>query len=91
MRLARFEDVVALAGEKRDIGLKLALERDVRLLHFEDGRIEFNTADGASPSLASARLMPLKCAESPSKTGTSTPSNPAFFSFAKIGKCSSVT
>jgi DNA polymerase-3 subunit gamma/tau len=52
MRLARFEDLVALAGEKRDIGLKLALERDVRLVRFEDGRMEFAPAPGAAPQLA---------------------------------------
>ncbi|MHB2166655.1 DNA polymerase III subunit gamma/tau [Alsobacter sp. R-9] len=53
MRLARFEDLVALAGEQRDIAMKLALERDVRLVRFEDGRLEFAAADGASPQLAS--------------------------------------
>ena len=50
--LARFEDVVALAGRHRDIQMKLALERDVRLVRFERGRIEFSTAPGASPRLA---------------------------------------
>jgi DNA polymerase-3 subunit gamma/tau len=50
--LARFEDVVALAGRHRDIQMKLALERDVRLVRFERGRIEFSTAPGASPQLA---------------------------------------
>ncbi|HVL73761.1 MAG TPA: DNA polymerase III subunit gamma/tau, partial [Beijerinckiaceae bacterium] len=51
-RLARFEDVVALAGERRDIGLKAALERDVRLVRFEEGRIEFALAEGGSRTLA---------------------------------------
>ena len=50
--LARFEDLVALAHEKRDIAMKIALERDVRLVRFEDGRLEFNVARGASPHLA---------------------------------------
>ena len=50
--LARFEDLVAIAHEKRDIALKIALERDVRLVRFEDGRLEFNAARGASPHLA---------------------------------------
>jgi DNA polymerase-3 subunit gamma/tau len=50
--LARFEDLVALANEKRDIAMKIALERDVRLVRFEDGRLEFNAARGASPHLA---------------------------------------
>jgi DNA polymerase-3 subunit gamma/tau len=53
MRIARFEDLVALAAEKRDIALKVALERDVRLVRFEDGRLEFAQAQGASPQLAS--------------------------------------
>ena len=52
MRLARFEDMVALAAEKRDIAMKLALERDVRLVRFEDGRLEFAPQSGASPQLA---------------------------------------
>ena len=58
--LARFEDLVALAAEKRDIAMKVALERDVRLVRFEDGRLEFNAARGASPHLAqdlSKRLL----------------------------------
>jgi DNA polymerase-3 subunit gamma/tau len=52
VRLACFEDVVALAGQKRDIQMKLALERDVRLVRFETGAIEFSQAPGASPQLA---------------------------------------
>jgi DNA polymerase-3 subunit gamma/tau len=52
MRLARFEDLVALAGSNRDIQLKLALERDVRLIRFEDGSIEFSLVPGASAQLA---------------------------------------
>jgi DNA polymerase-3 subunit gamma/tau len=50
--LTRFEDVVALAGRHRDIQMKLALERDVRLVRFEQGRVEFSTTPGASPQLA---------------------------------------
>lgn len=46
--LLRFADVVALAGERRDIALKSALERDVRLVRFEEGRIEIGLAAGAS-------------------------------------------
>jgi len=48
VRLRRFEDVVAYAGEQRDIGLKMALENDVHLVRFEEGRIEFRLADGGS-------------------------------------------
>ncbi len=50
--LSCFEDVVALAGRHRDISLQLALERDVRLVRFEQGRIEFSMMPGASPRLA---------------------------------------
>ena len=51
-QLARFEDVIALARENRDLNLTYALERDVRLVSFEQGRIEFEPAPGASDDLA---------------------------------------
>lgn len=51
-RLDSFEAVVALAESNRDIGLKFALERHVRLVRFEDGRIEFAPVEGANPGLA---------------------------------------
>ena len=53
-RLARFEDVVALARAKRDIRLSQALESDVRLARFEPGRIEFSLVEGASPEIVQA-------------------------------------
>jgi DNA polymerase-3 subunit gamma/tau len=49
--LQSFEELVALAAEKRDIGIKLALERDVRLVRFEDGRLEFGLEPSAQRSL----------------------------------------
>ena len=52
IRLPRFEDVVAMAGEQREIVLKAALERDVRLVRCEEGTIEFNLAEGGSRTLA---------------------------------------
>ena len=52
VRLARFEDVVALARARRDIQLVQALERDVRLDRFEQGSIAFSLVEGASPGLA---------------------------------------
>ena len=58
-RLASFADVVALAAANRDITLKVALERDVRLVHFEDGKIEFESAPGASPTLAATLVKKL--------------------------------
>ena len=51
IRLARFEDLVALAAEKRDIVMKAALERDVRLVRFEEGQLEIALAEGASRNL----------------------------------------
>ncbi|WP_243374302.1 DNA polymerase III subunit gamma/tau [Microvirga solisilvae] len=52
MRLRRFEDVVALAGEKREIVLKAALERDVRLVRFEEGHIELSLTDSGNRTIA---------------------------------------
>ena len=54
VHVARFEDVVMLAQVNRDIQLKIALERDVRLVRFEQGSIEFSLAPGASPQLAAS-------------------------------------
>lgn len=50
--VASIEDVVALASQNRDITLKIALERDIRPVRFEPGRIEFSLAEGASRTLA---------------------------------------
>jgi DNA polymerase-3 subunit gamma/tau len=52
MRLRRFEDVVALAGERREIVLKAALERDVRLVRFEEGRIELSLTETGNRAIA---------------------------------------
>jgi DNA polymerase-3 subunit gamma/tau len=49
--IGRFEDVIALAGEKRDLMLKAALERDVRLVRIEDGRLELALEPGAPKAL----------------------------------------
>jgi DNA polymerase-3 subunit gamma/tau len=45
---ARFEQLIAFVGEKRDLQLKAALERDVRLVQFEDGRLEIALEPSAS-------------------------------------------
>ncbi|AMJ62319.1 DNA polymerase III subunit gamma/tau [Bosea sp. PAMC 26642] len=58
--VASLEDVVALASQHRDITLKLALERDVRPVRFEPGRIEFSLASGASRTLATDLSRKLK-------------------------------
>ena len=54
-----FEDVVRLIDERRDIGLKLDVEKYVRPVGFRTGVIEFEPAQGAPANLAqrlSARL-----------------------------------
>jgi DNA polymerase-3 subunit gamma/tau len=49
--LASFEDLIALAAEKRDLTIKSALERDVRLVRFEDGRLEIGLEASAPKTL----------------------------------------
>lgn len=51
LTLTRFEDLIALADAQRDILARTALERDVRLVRFEDGRLEIALEEGASRSL----------------------------------------
>ena len=46
-----FEALVALATEKRDIAIKSALERDVRLVRFEDGKLEIALEASAARTL----------------------------------------
>jgi DNA polymerase-3 subunit gamma/tau len=59
-RLQRFEDVVALLAEKRDIKLKHLLETQTRLVSFEQGRIEIALEQGASGSIATELADRLK-------------------------------
>jgi DNA polymerase-3 subunit gamma/tau len=40
LRINSFPQLVALAGEKRDLLTKAAMEADMRLVRFEDGRLE---------------------------------------------------
>ena len=40
LAVSSFEQIVALAAEKRDVPVKLVLERDVRLVRCEDGQLE---------------------------------------------------
>ena len=40
LRIASFPELVALAGERRDLLTRAALEADVRLVRIEDGRLE---------------------------------------------------
>jgi DNA polymerase-3 subunit gamma/tau len=51
LAISSFEAVVALAAEKRDIGMKLALERDVRLVRCEDGQLEIALEPSAAKTL----------------------------------------
>jgi len=49
--VGRFADLIALAAEKRDLPVKTALERDVRLVRFENGRLEIGLEPRASKTL----------------------------------------
>jgi DNA polymerase-3 subunit gamma/tau len=40
LSIATFEELIALAVDKRDITVKMALERDARLVRCEDGQVE---------------------------------------------------
>jgi DNA polymerase III subunit gamma/tau len=51
LAIGRFEDLIALAAEKRDLSVKLALERDVRLVRCEDGRLEIALEPTAAKTL----------------------------------------
>ncbi len=51
-RFGTFEDVVAHAGEVRDIKLKIALEEQVELVKFGHGFIELHTLGGAPQNIA---------------------------------------
>jgi DNA polymerase-3 subunit gamma/tau len=47
LSLGTFEDLIALVADKRDMTTKFALERDVRLVRFEDGQLEIAVAPSA--------------------------------------------
>jgi DNA polymerase-3 subunit gamma/tau len=51
LRIASFPELVALAGEKRDLLTKAALESDVRLVRIEDGRLELAMERSAARTL----------------------------------------
>ena len=51
LAVASFPALIALAGEKRDILMKTALERDVRLVRFEDGKLEIALEPSARKTL----------------------------------------
>jgi DNA polymerase-3 subunit gamma/tau len=49
--IGRFEDLIALAAEKRDLSVKTALERDVRVVRCEDGRLDIAPERSAAKTL----------------------------------------
>ncbi|MCA1526121.1 DNA polymerase III subunit gamma/tau [Bradyrhizobium yuanmingense] len=53
LRIASFTQLVALAGQKRDIMTKSALEGDMRLVRFEEGRLEVALEPNASKTMIS--------------------------------------
>ena len=55
-----FDDVVALIAAKRDIGLKLDVDRFVRLVAFRPGALEFEPAPKCPPDLAKRLSMRLR-------------------------------
>ena len=53
LRITSFTQLVALAGEKRDLQIKAALESDMRLVRIEDGQLEVALERNAARSLVS--------------------------------------
>ncbi|MBX9825276.1 MAG: DNA polymerase III subunit gamma/tau [Xanthobacteraceae bacterium] len=51
LAIRTFAELVALAADKRDIQMKLALERDMRLVRLEDGQLEIALEPSASKVL----------------------------------------
>jgi len=51
LSIGSFEELIALATEKRDIAMKMALERDVRLVRCEDGQLEIAVEASAPKTL----------------------------------------
>ena len=51
LSIGSFEELIALAVEKRDISAKMALERDVRLVRCEDGQLEIALEASAPKTL----------------------------------------
>ena len=53
LRVTSFTQLVALAGQKRDLMTKGALEADMRLVRFEEGRLEVALEPNASKTMIS--------------------------------------
>ncbi len=65
MRLATFDDLVALAGAKRELKLKHALEHSVRVIRFEDGRIEIGAHRRRRPGPRRRAVAPARGMDRP--------------------------
>ncbi|MEO9530564.1 MAG: DNA polymerase III subunit gamma/tau, partial [Roseibium sp.] len=50
--LKNLHDCVALASEKRDVPMKVAIQRQMRLVKFEPGKIEIQPTEDAPPDIA---------------------------------------
>ncbi|MES4864637.1 hypothetical protein ABS203_20025, partial [Acinetobacter baumannii] len=59
-QLASFEDILALIEKKRDITLKLDIERFVRPISVRPGAIEYEPAPGAPRDLAQRLVARLR-------------------------------
>ena len=59
LTLNSFAEIIALAAEKRDIATRMSLERDVRLVRCEDGRLEVALERSAKPTLINDRSRKL--------------------------------
>ncbi|HEY3948659.1 MAG TPA: DNA polymerase III subunit gamma/tau [Phenylobacterium sp.] len=59
-KLETFEDMMALIEKRRDIALKLDVERYVRPISFRPGAIEYEAAPGAPANLAQRLVARLK-------------------------------
>ncbi len=51
LAIGQFSELIELAAQKRDLGVKAALERDVRLVRCEDGRLEIALQPSAARTL----------------------------------------
>ena len=67
--IGRFEDLIALAAQKRDLAVKLALERDVRLVRCEDGRLEIALEKSAAKTLVNELVAQVLAMDRPALDG----------------------
>jgi DNA polymerase III subunit gamma/tau len=58
--VATFADLVLLAEDKRDIKLKTMLRRNLRMISFADGRMEFSLAGDPPPTFVSELAQKLQ-------------------------------